>query len=350
MAIWSGLSDMVRGMGVTIQDLAHATGVSTASVSRVLNKSDKVSSKVRKRVLQAADKLSYVPNSAARALVSQSTMTIGAVVPTLENPGFAIGVEALQKRLAEEGYTLLVASSNYDLLQEKQQVETLVTRGVDGIMLVGSLHSKGLLDFLRKRRVPFVETWVLSKDSNTPAIGFDNRKASADLTDTLLDLGHIHFGVIGGVTKTNDRARERIKGIRQALKKRGLSLAKESLIERPFRIVDGQLAMRTLLAVRPRPTAVMCGNDILAFGALLECQRQEINVPDGMSVVGFDDRDFAAELIPSLTTIRVPADEIGHVAADYLLAAIAGRDDRPNPRINVELIVRKSTAPPPSPQ
>ncbi len=338
---------MMKEKSSTILDLAHEAGVSTASVSRVLNKSDKVSAKVRKRVLQAADRLKYIPNSAARALASQSTMTIGAVAPTLENPGFAIGVEALQKRLAEKGYTLFVASSNYDLTQERRQVETLVTRGVDGIVLVGSLHSKGLLEFLRKRNVPFVETWVPSKSVNIPAIGFDNREASSRLTDFLLDLGHERFGVIGGVTKTNDRARERIKGVRQALKKRGLNLDRESLLERPFRIVDGQIAMRTLLTMRPRPTAVICGNDVLAFGALLECQRQGVSAPDDISVTGFDDRDFASSLIPSLTTVRVPADAIGYGAADYLLAVIAGRVDPPQPKIAVDLIVRKSTGAPP---
>ena len=338
---------MLKEKTVTIQDLARAANVSTASVSRVLNKSDKVSTKVRQRVLQAVDSMNYIPNSAARALASQSTMTIGAVVPTLENPGFAIGVEALQKKLAEKDYTLFVASSNYDLGQEKRQVEKLVTRGVDGIMLVGSLHGNGLIDYLRRRNVPFVETWVLSTNAGVSAVGFNNREASTRITDYLLNLGHVHFGVIGGVTKTNDRARERIKGIKQTLNKRGLKLGRESLLERPFSIVDGQLAMRSLLAVRPRPTAVICGNDILAFGALLECQKQAIAVPENVSVVGFDDLDFAASLIPSLTTIRVPADEIGSAAAETLLAEIAGKTDHANTKLDVDLIVRKSTGPPP---
>ena len=345
----SGIRRSSRGGGeaVTIQDLADAAGVSIASVSRALNDSGKVSQKIRERVREVADELGYVPHAAARALASQSTHTIGAVVPTLENPNFAIGVEALQKRLAEEGFTLFVASSSYDMEQERQQVETLVTRGVDGIMLVGAHHSPGLHDFLRRRDIPFVDTWVLSGDRKIPSIGFDNRAAAIRITEFLLDLGHRDFGVIAGVTKSNDRALERVKGIRKALKDRGLSLKKEQLIERPYRIVDGQLAMRALLASKNRPTAIVCGNDVLAFGAMLECKRQNIRIPGDLSIVGFDDLDFASQLLPPLTTIHVPADQIGRSAAEYLLGAIARRPNLLLPEIPVNLIVRGSTARPP---
>ena len=334
------------GNSVTVQDLATAAGVSVASVSRALNNSDKVSDDVRRRVRDAANRLGYVPHAAARALASQSTHTIGAVVPTLENPNFAIGVEALQKRLTLAGYTLFVASCGYDMDQERQQVETLVTRGVDGIMLVGALHSPGLHDFLRSRGIPFVDTWVMSGDPRVPSIGFDNTAAAVQMTDFLLDLGHKNFGVIAGVTKSNDRAVARVKGIRKALKARGLPLKQERMIERPYRIVDGQLAMRALMTEKNRPTAVICGNDVLAFGAMLECQRLGIKIPGEVSIVGFDDLDFASQLVPPLTTINVPADQIGDAAATYLLAAVENRPNLLAPQISVNLVVRGSTAPP----
>jgi LacI family transcriptional regulator len=111
----------------------------------------------------------------------------------------------------------------------------------------------------------------------------------------LLDLGHRNFGVIAGVTKSNDRAIARVKGIRKALKARGLPLKQERLIERPYRIADGQLAMRALMTEKNRPTAVICGNDVLAFGAMLECQRLGIKIPGEVSIVGFDDLDFASQ-------------------------------------------------------
>lgn len=334
--------------GVRVKEVAAAAGVSGATVSRVLNKTRGVSPEVRRRVEETARAMGYVPHGAARALASRRSRTIGAVVPTLENPNFAIGVEALQHRLGRDGYTLLLANYDYDLDQELSQVETLVGRGVDGMMLVGGQHHPALCDFLRAKGIPFVNTWVLSRDSAAPSIGFDNKIAAMRVANFLLDLGHRDFGVIAGLSRGNDRAAARVDGIRQSLGERGLTLAQARLIERPYRIVDGQLAMRELMAAQPRPTAVVCGNDILAFGAMIECQHQGIRVPADVSIVGFDDLDFAAQLVPPLTTVRVPADEIGRRAAEYLLSAVSGGAALPPPvpEIEVSLIVRGSTAPP----
>lgn len=335
------------GESVTVKHLAEATGVSVATVSRALNNTGRVSDEVRRRVRDAVEKLGYVPHTAARALASQRTNTIGAVIPTLENPGFSSGVESLQRSLAKAGYTLLIASCGYDPDKERKKVETLVTRGVDGIMLVGSLHNPDLYDYLRGRNIPFVETWVVSGDPRVPSVGFDNVAAAVQITDFLLDLGHRNFGVIAGVMQANDRAIARVKGIRKALRARGLSLNQERLIERPYRIAEGQLAMRALMTARDQPTAVICGNDVLAFGAMLECQRLGITVPRNVSIVGFDDLEFASQLVPPLTTIDVPADKIGEAAAEYLVAAIGKRSGHLAPEISVNLIVRGSTAPPP---
>jgi LacI family transcriptional regulator len=188
----------------------------------------------------------------------------------------------------------------------------------------------------------------MSGDPRVPSVGFDNMAAAVQITDLLLDLGHKNFGVIAGVMKSNDRAIARVKGIRKALKARGLSLKQERLIERPYRIADGQVAMRALMTKKNRPTAVICGNDVLAFGAVLECQRLGIKIPGEVSIVGFDDLDFASQLVPPLTTIDVPADKIGEAAAEYLLAAIDARPNLLAPQISVNLIVRGSTAPPPN--
>ena len=330
----------------TVLDVANRAGVSVASVSRVLNKSGKVSPKLQKRVEVAATELGYVPHGPAQALASKRSRTIGAVIPTLENPNFAIGVEALQSHLNQAGYTLLLSSSNYDMHQEYQQVRTLVGRGVDGIMLVGGLHDPELYGFLENKDIPYVNTWVLETSDKTPSVGFDNKQAAFELVNYLLDLGHKNFGAIVGLTAANDRAQGRVDGIREALSARGLSLTQEMLIERPYRIVDGQMALRTLLESQNPPTAVICGNDLLAFGAMLECQERGISVPKELSIAGFDDLDFAAHLMPPLTTVRVPANEIGTKAAAYILARINNEAVLPNTEIVVNLIVRKSTAPP----
>lgn len=332
---------------VTVQDVADQAGVSVASVSRVLNKSGKVSVKLQRRIEAVVAELRYVPHGAAQALASRRSKTIGAVIPTLENPNFAISVEALQRRLNETGYTLLLASSNYDMTQEMQQVRTLVGRGVDGIMLVGNIHDSSLYDFLKEKGIPFVNTWALDPLQENPSVGFDNKQAVIGMVNYLLDLGHRHFGVIAGLTSANDRARARVDGVREALGKRGLSLAQEMLIERPYKIIDGQMALRELLKSPKSPTAVICGNDLLAFGAMLECYKQGMSIPGEISIAGFDDLDFAAHLSPSLTTVRVPADEIGSKAAEFLLSCIHNKSVLPITEISVNLVVRASTGPPP---
>ena len=340
------MSERKAHIAATVQDVANRAGVSSASVSRVLNKSGKVSPKLQQRVEAVAEELGYVPHGAARALASKRSRTIGAVIPTLENPNFAIGVEALQSRLNKAGYTLLLSSSNYDTTQEYDQVQTLVGRGVDGIMLVGGLHKKELYDFLDIKDIPYVNTWVHDPTGKTPSVGFDNKRAAFELVNYLLDLGHKNLGVIAGLTTANDRAQDRVDGIREALAINGLRLSQEMLIERPYRIIDGKMALRELLKSPKPPTAVICGNDLLAFGAMLECQEHGISVPDELSIAGFDDLDFAAHLTPPLTTVDVPAGEIGEQAAEYLLSCIDKQAPLKSKEINVNLIIRKSTASP----
>ena len=331
---------------VKVEDVALAAGVSVATVSRALNRTGRFSAETLQRVRNAANKLGYVPHGAARALASQRSRAFGAIVPTLENLNFALCAEAIQRRAIEARYHLLVASTGYDPSRELSHVQDFAAHGVDGIVLVGAQRDPAVVDFLRAREIPYVVTWVLA-DPDTPSVGFDNAEAARRLASHLLDLGHRQFGVIAGLVRNNDRAAARLEGVRRALAERGLALPQELLIERPYRIADGQLAMRALMTAQLRPTAVICGNDQLAFGALLECGRRGISVPSDVSIAGFDDLEFASQIRPSLTTIHVPAEQIGTRAADYLLARVAKAPVAMTTEVPVNLIIRESTAPPP---
>jgi LacI family transcriptional regulator, galactose operon repressor len=330
---------------VRVEDVALAAGVSGATVSRALNRTGPVGEAIRRRIERAVTELGYVPNGAARALASQRAHAIGVIVPTLENTNFAITAEAAQQRLVDAGYSFLVASAGYSPDREAGHIQSLVAHGVDGIILVGAQRDPQIIQFLNSRRVPYVVTWSLSSD-DTPSVGFDNAEAARKLANHLLDLGHRQIGVIAGLTKNNDRAAARLEGIRRALGERGLEVPRELLIERPYRIAEGQFALRALMAMAPRPTAVICGNDQLAFGALIECGRRGIAVPRELSIVGFDDLEFAGQIVPALTTIHVPAEEIGLRAAEYLLARINGQPAATTTEVSVSLIVRESSAPP----
>ena len=328
----------------SLADVAARAGVSTATVSRVLNGSARVAEDVATRVEKARRELNYVPNGAARALSSRRTRTIGAVVPSIENAGFAVAIGALQRALDAAGYTLIVASSDYDPSAELRQVSQLMSRGIDGLLLVGGDHHPELIPMLLQQRLPFIESWTLSAEH--PCVGFDNVAAARQVTDYLLDLGHIDIGVIAGRMRHNDRAADRVTGVRQALEARGLKLPTEWLIERPYRILEGRLAMKALLSTPTRPTAVICGNDQLAFGAMIEVKASGLSVPSDVSIAGFNDLDFAAYLDPPLTTVFVPADQIGIICGEYLLARVL---DRPVLRVNeiaTKLVVRSSVAPP----
>ena len=328
----------------SLADVAALAGVSTATVSRVWNGSARVAEDVATRVEKACRELNYVPNGAARALSSRRTRTIGAVVPSIENSGFAVAIGALQRALDAEGYTLFVASSDYDPGAELRQVAQLMSRGIDGLLLVGGDHHPDLIPMLLQQRLPFIESWTLSAEH--PCVGFDNVAAARQVADYLLDLGHVNIGVIAGRMRHNDRAADRVTGVRQALEARGLKLPTEWLIERPYRILEGRLAMKALLSTPTRPTAVICGNDQLAFGAMIEVKASGLSVPNDISIAGFNDLDFAACLDPPLTTVFVPADQIGIIFGEYLLARVLGR---PVVRVNeiaTKLVVRSSAAPP----
>ncbi len=296
--------------GASLSDVARYAKVSTATVSRVLNNPEKVAEKSRMVVQAAIDKLGYIPDGAARALASRHTGTIGAVVPTLDNAIFATGVQGFQNRLKKCGYTVIVASHEYDLVEEAHEVKTLLRQGIDALLIVGSTHDPQLLHLLKEKKIPYVNCWAYKPDSNQPYIGFDNKKAASKLTDYLLDLGHKDFAVISGRTRNNDRAMDRLLGIREAIEKRDLTLPREKILERSYSVKKGRQAMRILLQDARLPTAVICGNDILALGALAECQSVGIRVPEEISITGFDDLDISAQIIPSLTTIHVPSTEM----------------------------------------
>lgn len=331
---------------VTIKDVAREAGVSIATVSRALNTPERVGRAIVARVRAAVATLDYVPDRAARSLVSRRFNAIGAIVPTVDNAIFAKGIQSLQNRLNASGYTLLLASTEYDEARELLGLQSLIEHGVDGMVLVGAAHPPAMLRLLAQRSLPFVNTWSYDPTHAAPCVGFDNRAAMARLTRYLLDLGHRRLAMIAGVTRHNDRAAERIAGTREALDDRGLQLPAQWLIERPYTVADGRSAMAKLLGGPRPPSAVVCGNDILAFGALFECQARGVRVPEQVSITGFDDVDLAAHLAPALTTMRVPATEMGCAAADYLVHRCAARPAPDCVELHAELIVRGSTGPP----
>lgn len=332
---------------VKLADVARLARVSPATVSRALTRPDKVKPATAARIRQAVQALGYVAHGAARALASRRTRTIGAVIPTLDNAIFANTVQALQKTLDAAGYTLLLASHEFDAEVEARVTRALIERGVDGLVLLGTSHHPSVFRMIDTHQVPYVLTWALDSSARHPCIGFDNRVAAIRVTRHLLDLGHREFAMIAGIAAGNERARERVEGVREALSGRGLALGPGRLVEKPYALGGGREGMRELLQATRRPTAVICGNDVLAIGALAECHALGLAVPGEISLTGFDDMEIAAAVSPGLTTVHFPTAELGAYAAQHLIARLAGESFETRVELPVELVVRGSTAPPP---
>lgn len=333
----------------TLKELAQRSGISAATLSRVLNHPHLVRADLRAKAELVLAEAGYVPHGAARSLASRRTRMVGAVVPTLDNALFAKVVEGLQHRLHPQGYQLLVASSGYSPVREAAQVRSLIERGVDGVVLVGSVHADETIHMLQTRGIPFVSTCHHDARMAWPTIGWDNVAAAERVANYLMDIGHRRFAVIAGITAGNDRAADRVTGYCRAIERRGGTLAPADLMQKPYTVAEGRSAMAALLRRATPPTAVLCGNDILAFGALQECLWQDIDVPGQISITGFDDIEMAAHCRPGMTTLHVPAFEIGDRAAGALLNAItSGTAGGPDDHVclELELILRGTTAPP----
>jgi LacI family transcriptional regulator len=329
---------------ITIEEVARLAGVSTATVSRVLSRPDVVRTRTQEQVMAAVRQLDYQPDAAARALASGRTHTVGCVIPTLDHAIFARSTQAMQTTLAQAGYQLLVASHEYDPDTEFELVRALQQRGVDSLVLVGTDHAPRLWKALSDWRKPTLLTW--SCDPRLPSLGFDNEGAGRMAAEHLLELGHRRIGVISGFTTHNDRARSRVDGVRQLLAQAGLSLPDEWVTQQAFNLEGGRLGLRQLMGARQKPTALFCGNDLLAVGALLEAQRMGLSIPEDLSICGIDNSEMAQAINPGLTTVSLPTQDLGRMAAKSMLSAIAGEVVPAQSLLPFELVIRGSTAAP----
>lgn len=331
---------------VTLTDVARAARVSIATVSRALSLPEKVRPVTLARVEGAIERLGYVANGSARALASRRSFTVGALIPAIDNPSFANTVHALQQTLGEAGYTLLLACHDFSPAAERRLARTLIERGVDGLVLLGTEHEPALFELLERLHLPCVLTWALTAGAGHSCVGFDNRLAAIRLTEHLLELGHSEFAMISGITANNERVRERVLGVRAALERRGLALRSGRFLERPYTLQSGRDGFAELMTRVPRPTAVICGNDVLAIGAMAECNVMGLALPGEVSITGFDDMEMSAIVQPGLTTVHFPTRKLGERAAQQVLRAIAGEPVAPREELPVRLVVRGTTAPP----
>ncbi len=327
----------------TLDDVARLAGVSTATVSRCVNTPEKVSAPTLRRVEAVIEQTGYTPNFAARVMAAKRSYTIGAIIPTMDNAIFARGLQAFQEELHEHGYTLLVSSSAYDPSAEAEQIRTLVARGADGLLLIGHDRDPAIYDYLSRQNVPALVAWSYLGDTPTPSIGFDNRAAMRALAEQVIDMGHRKIAMISGISANNDRARLRIDGVKDAMSAHGISPDTLTVEEVPYDVSAGAKAFMAVMA--NTPTVVLCGNDVLAAGALRAARSLGLTVPDDISITGFDDLELAQVVFPKLTTVRVPHQQMGRLAAQELIAMITEKRAGNSTKLDATIIHRGSARP-----
>jgi len=325
--------------------VALRAGVSPATVSRYFNTPDVVKPPTRQAIRKAAEDLGYIRDRTAGAMHSRFSGTFGLVVPTINHAIFSEMIEAFANRLQVHDRTMLIASHNYDLKLELSIIRSLLERRIDGVALVGHDHADASIDMLKVRDVPVIALWGNQNSDDLPFIGADNQLAAEMVTRHLIELGHSDIAFLFPDTTNNDRARDRKAGALKLMDDHQLTVPAKRLVDCPYDIASAKSIANHLIN-NDRPTAIVCGNDIIAHGVIYAAQQCGLSLPADLSVVGIGDFAGSAEICPGLTTVRIPANRIGQMAADTLVAMSNGSDSQPfaNQTVSTQLVIRGSTA------
>ncbi len=330
-----------------IVQVARAAGVSPATVSRFYNSPSVVRPPTRERIERAAAELGYIRNRAAGALQNRRSGAVGLIVPTIDNAIFAEVTQAFATRLRASERTLLIAAHGYDLDVEVELLRSLLEHRVDGVALVGFDHEPEIFKMLEGQGTAFLSMWNYRPDSEIPCIGTQNDEAGRKAARHLLELGHQDIALIFPDVKINDRARDRINAVREEAEKAGIDIPDHRIVDCSYNISEAKSKVKEIFRDPDPPTALICGNDIIAQGAIYAGHALGLELPRDLSIVGIGDFKGSAEIEPGLTTVRLPAKRIGRGAADMIAMLIDGRSPEP-PCVLLpsELMLRSSTCAP----
>jgi LacI family transcriptional regulator len=347
------MSYACRMQRVKLTDVARAAGVHPGTASRALNPltRDQVSRETSRRVARAAERLGYIPNAVARGLRTSRSYIVAMIVPDVTNPLFPPMVRGAEQVLSRAGYTLVLTDTDNDSATERRQVEQLRARGTDGFIVATARWDDPLLDEMAGAGVPAVLVNRNTASARLPYVGADERTGIALAVDHLVGLGHRRICYLAGPQDTST-GRERTAAFRQAVRGHELPVVRSQVRAcAAYTEAAGAIAAQALIRSGHDCTAILAGNDLIAFGVLSELAKAGISCPEQMSVVGFNDLPMVAKLTPPLTTVRLPLTAMGSLAAQVLMGEIdatATADGRlTQSLLGVELAVRGSTAPPP---
>ena len=329
---------------VRIEEVAKLAGVSVMTVSRAINNPDAVSAEKRAAIQDAIKKTGYVPNLMAGSLRANKSKIIAVLTPLIKTSVFADIVQGMSDVLDKEGYQILIGSTAYSLEREEQLVRAFLGRRVDGVVMAGVTHTEETRKMLQSEDIAVIETVDLAERPIDMTVGCSTFNAASDVARYLTDMGYKNIGMITPPAELAERVRPRTEGFVSGLRDAGAPLDKDRQFETiELSMSAGAKALERLLQKQPDTDAVFCTADTLAIGAILACQRNGWDAPGRIAVVGFGDIEIAADISPSLTTIRIKGYEIGQMSAKLLLKKLHGEKiDDPYCDIGYELIRRES--------
>jgi DNA-binding LacI/PurR family transcriptional regulator len=330
---------------ISIKDIARAAEVSHPTVSRALRNSPLVNKETAERIRHIATSMGYWPDAVARGLVTKKTRTIGVVVTTIADPFIGEVVSGIEEMANDHGYSVFLANSNADPAREIKVAQSFQQRRVDGILVTASRVGALYMPLLGQLKVPIVLINNQHPDEFVHSVVIDNVTASIKAVQHLVQLGHQRIGYLGDQFGFQSDT-ERFSGYRQALALADYPFLPELVVHGDGKPEGGMQAVEKLLALSTPPTAVFCYNDMSAIGALRGIRARGLQVPHDISLVGFDDLFIAAYSDPPLTTVRQPKRQMGRMAMEILLELFSHADKKANIKVQGELVVRESTAPP----
>ncbi|MDC9590695.1 DNA-binding transcriptional regulator CytR [Xenorhabdus sp. XENO-10] len=332
----------------TMKDVAKVAGVSTATVSRTLMNPDKVSARTRQKVENAVLEVGYYPHNLAKNLRRNESRTILVIVPNISDPFFTEVIRGIEETAADHGYLVLIGDCKHQQQQEHAFINLLITKRIDGMVLLGSNIPFDVSKEEQKNLPPMVMANEFAPELELPTVHIDNLTAAFNATHHLQKLGHKRIACITG-PETMPLCHYRLQGYIQALRRTGTEIREEYIARGDFTHECGSALAENLLTLPEPPSAIFCHSDVMAMGAMWQAKKMGLKLPEDLSVVGFDNLNLAQYCEPALTTVKQPRYEIGHNSILLLLEQLQGRLVSKDSRLlEAELLIRESTCSPKS--
>ncbi len=309
---------------ISMSDVARLAGVSTMTVSRAIRLPELLQPETLERIQKVIEAVGYVPNRVAANLSSDRTTQVALIVPSLGNALYADMIQGISSVLQPRGYQLMVSDSGYSLELEEELVSAYISHRVCGVILHNTRHTERTRKALKASGIPCVETGNLHSKPIDMVVSYSNYKAGYAIADHLLSLGYRRFGFASLEVRHNERLSERRRGFFAGLRQAGISIDPSLIIVCESGLQSGAMALGNILAADPDVQAVFFAGDVLAAGAIFECQRRGISVPGQLAIAASDDNDLMRNMIPSLSTVHFPRYDIGVKSAGLIIDRVQG--------------------------